>query len=40
MLQKYVEVRQSFSRSIMSSVGNGRSTVEFFKAFLVHSGAS
>ena len=29
----YVEVKQSLSRSIMSSVGSGSSTVEFLIAF-------
>ena len=38
--KKYVEVKQRFSRSIMSSVGSGSSTVEFLIAFSVQSRAS
>ena len=37
---KYVEVKQRLSRSLMSSVGSGSSTVEFLIAFAVQSRAS
>ena len=38
--KKYVEVKQRFSRPIMSSVGSSSSTVEFLIAFSVQSRAS
>ena len=40
MYWKYLEVKQRLSRSIMSSVGSGSSTIEFLIAFSVLSSAS